>query len=458
VGCDAAQELTQAMVDYGVLIDSGEFSGLASQDAIRRMAEHAEAHAFGAKTVSYRLKDWGISRQRLWGTPIPIICCDRCGAVPVPEQDLPVLLPRVDRILLGGSPLAAVPEFVNATCPECGRAARRETDTMDTFVDSSWYFYRYTDPRVDSAPVSREVLRYWFPVDIYIGGIEHAVLHLIYMRFFGKVMRDLGLIEFDEPVTRLFTQGMVIKDGAKMSKSLGNVVEPDEIVREYGADSLRLFIQFAAPPDGDLEWSEQGLEGCFRFLNRVWRLVFRAQGKLAAADTQAPAQGDWSDREKALIRKLHQTIRKVGQDIERMRQNTAVAAIMELLNALQDAEEQGGVRTRALVEGLEKLTLLLRPFAPHFAEAVWERLGHTGALADVSWPEYDPELAREEEIEIVVQINGKVRGRFVAPVGLSDADMEALAMKDVKVGAALEGKSVRKVVIVPGKLVNIVAG
>ncbi len=442
-----------AFADYGVLINSGPFSGLSSTKAMEKMVELARQQGFGEKTVSYRLKDWGISRQRYWGTPIPIIYCDRCGTVPVPEKDLPVLLPKIDRILLGGSPLATVPGFVNTACPVCGGPARRETDTMDTFVDSSWYFYRYTSPQVDSGPIDNQVVRYWFPVDIYIGGVEHAILHLIYMRFFSKAMRDIGLCAMDEPVSALFTQGMVIKEGAKMSKSLGNVVEPDDIVREYGADALRLFIQFAAPPEGDLDWNEQGLEGCFRFLARLWRLAYRWLPKLA--DAGHPQTGE---RDKALRRKLHQTIRKVTHDLERFHQNTAIAAIMELLNAAYEAEDQGGVGPETMRETLENFCLLLHPFSPHFAEELWERLGNNRTLWDAAWPKYDPDLAREEMIEIPIQINGKIRSRFSAPPDVSSEEMEALALKDDKVRAALDGKRLVKVVVIPQRLVNVVVG
>ncbi len=454
----SAAELSKgAFVDYGVTMNSGPFSGLSSTEAMEKMVQLAQDRGIGEKTVSYRLKDWGISRQRYWGTPIPIIYCERCGTVPVPEKDLPVLLPKIDRILLGGSPLATVADFVTTNCPECGGPARRETDTMDTFVDSSWYFYRYTSPKVDSAPIDNNAVRYWFPVDIYIGGVEHAILHLIYMRFFSKAMRDIGLCAMDEPVTALFTQGMVIKEGAKMSKSLGNVVEPDEIVREYGADALRLFIQFAAPPEGDLDWNEQGLEGCFRFLARLWRLEHRWLPKMAE-EGHPEATASAAEREKALRRKLHQTIRKVTQDLERLHQNTAIAAIMELLNAAYEAEDQGGVGPEATREVLENTCLLLHPFAPHFAEELWETLGHTRTLWDAGWPQYDPDLAREETIEIPVQINGKIRSRFSAPPDVSKQDMEALALQDEKVRAALEGKRLIKVVVIPQRLVNVVVG
>jgi leucyl-tRNA synthetase len=454
----AADLSAGAFVDYGVLLNSGPFSGLKSEEALTRMGIHAEAEGFGKRTVTYRLKDWGISRQRYWGTPIPILYCERCGTVPVPEEDLPVLLPKIDSILLGGSPLATVPGFVEAACPECGGPARRETDTMDTFVDSSWYFYRYTSPTLQSGPLDESAARYWFPVDIYIGGVEHAILHLIYMRFFSKAMRDIGLPALDEPVTTLFTQGMVIKEGAKMSKSLGNVVEPDEIVRKYGADALRLFIQFAAPPDGDLDWNEQGLEGCFRFLARLWRLVCRLLPKVEGVVRTEGRPEYLTDPERALRRKLHQTIRKVTHDLERLHQNTAIAGIMELLNATCEADDQETVRPGVLREVLEDMIMLLYPFAPHFSEEVWEALGHHATLWNSRWPEYDAELAREETIEVVVQVNGKIRSRFVTAPDVSRQDMETLALQDEKVVAAVQGKRIIKTVVIPGRLVNVVVG
>ena len=333
---------------------------------------------------------------------------------------------------------------------------------MDTFVDSSWYFYRYTSPRLSDAPVNREVARYWFPVEMYIGGVEHAILHLIYMRFFTKIMRDLGLVEFDEPVRTLFTQGMVLKDGAKMSKSLGNVVSPDEIVRDYGADVLRLFIQFCAPPDGDLNWNHRGLEGCSRFLNRLWRLCYRALPSLKG--TGPGAEGSSSrlpsnhrgPRERALLRKVHQTVQRVTEDLERFHQNTAIAAIMELLNTLSEYVDGGKLDPATSREALKKITLLLSPFAPHFAEELWEILGHPHTLTFEAWPQFDPELAREEEIEIVAQVNGRVRSRLLVSAELGRQQMQELALQDEKIQPYLQGKEVRKVIVVPGKLVNIV--
>ena len=450
-------QLDQAFVEPGRVVDSGPFSGVPSELGQEKMVEFARAKGFGEPAVSYRLKDWGMSRQRYWGTPIPVVYCNRCGTVPVPESELPVVLPTMDRIAMEGSPLATVPEFVNTTCPSCDGKARRETDTMDTFVDSSWYFYRYADPKVDSVPFRKEAVRYWFTVEQYIGGVTHAVLHLIYMRFFTKVMRDLGLIDFSEPVKNLFTQGMVTQDGRVMSKSRGNVVAPDEMVRKYGADALRLFIQFAAPPDRDLDWNEQGLEGCFRFLNRLWRLVylFREQiREVGFSDTAGKAE--LSVRARALRRKLHQTIRKVSNDLERFHQNTAIAAVMELLNSVYDYVDKEKADAAFIKEVLETLILLLAPFAPHFAEEIWETLGHSEPILLDSWPQYDVELAREEKVEIVVQVNGKVRSRFFASPEISKKDMEANALNDEKVKSYLAGKPVQKIVSIPKRLVNIV--
>ena len=447
-------ELDQAFTEYGVLANSEAFSSLSSQAAQEKMVEFAQSQGFGEKCTTYRLRDWSVSRQRYWGTPIPMIRCPKCGVVPVPLEELPVVLPRIETTQLGRSPLANLPEFLDVSCPECQGEARRETDTMDTFVDSSWYFYRYTSAHYESAPIQDEAVDYWFPVDLYIGGVEHAILHLIYMRFFTKVMRDLGLVQFDEPVSRLFTQGMVLKDGSAMSKSRGNVVSPDEVVQEYGADALRLFVLFAAPPDRDLDWSDRGLEGCFRFLNRLWRMLGKVPGE---NDASAAGDQELNERGRALRRKSHQTIRKVTDDLERMHQNTAIAAIMELLNAVYeyvDREEQH--EGDLLREVLEAIALLLSPFAPHFCEEMWEGLGHAESITFTPWPTYDPEWAREEGIFVVVQVNGKVRSRFPASPGVSREEMQALALGDEKAKRYIEGKTIRKIIVVPGKLLNIV--
>ena len=465
-GDRAEIESGRVFSDYGRLVNSGSFSGLTSREAQEKMADFAQAEGIGEKSISYRLRDWGFSRQRYWGTPIPIIYCDSCGTQPVPEDQLPVLLPEMEVLNLGGSPLAKVPEFVQVDCPSCGGKARRETDTMDTFMDSSWYFYRYTDAQIESHAIRQTAVQYWFPVDIYIGGVEHAILHLIYMRFFTKVMRDLGLVALDEPVSALFTQGMVLKDGAKMSKSRGNVVAPDEIVSEYGADTLRLFIQFCAPPEGDLKWSHRGLEGSFRFLNRLWRMLFRFHRKLPSLTREAADASEavgsrgqeHQSEDRKLRRKLHQTTRKVTRDLERLHQNTAIAAIMELLNSVYeyvDATEPEP-DLALLREVLETMALLVAPFAPHFAEEMRSVLGHQTRLKFASWPGFDSELAREEEIEVVVQVNGKVRAKIVTAPGVSSDEMERLALGDERIESLIAGRKMIKLVVVPEKLVNIV--
>ncbi|HEY1263906.1 MAG TPA: leucine--tRNA ligase [Terriglobales bacterium] len=441
----------------GVLINSGEFTGLGCDEAIQKMAEHAQQNGFGKPTVTYRLKDWGISRQRYWGTPIPVVYCDKDGVVPVRETDLPVLLPENVKITLsGGSPLLDVPEFLNTKCPRCGGPARRETDTMDTFVDSSWYFYRYADAQNDKAPFDSKIAGYWFPIDQYIGGVEHAILHLIYSRFWTKFMRDLGMIKNDEPTERLFTQGMVIKDGAKMSKSLGNVVSPDDMVARYGADAARLYSLFAAPPDRDLDWQDTGIEGIQRFLGRVYRFVVRnAQSGHAERKTAVP--GNLSVEARQVQRKLHQTIKRVTDDFQgRWHFNTCIAATMELVNELHDAEGKG-IPAPLMAEAQRNLVLLLAPFAPYLAHELWELLGESSSLLRTLWPKYDPGLAKEEEIEIPVQINGKVRSHIVVPADTPGEMLEQLALADEKIKTLLAGKQVVKVVVVPGKLVNIVA-
>jgi leucyl-tRNA synthetase len=454
----------------GILVNSGEFTGLGCDDAIREMSAYAEKNGFGKATVTYRLKDWGISRQRYWGTPIPMLYCDKDGIVPVPEKDLPVILPEnVDITLTGGSPLGRVPEFVNAICPKCGGPARRETDTMDTFVDSSWYFYRYTDAHNDKAPFDSKTVAYWFPIDQYIGGVEHAILHLIYSRFWTKCMRDMKLIENDEPVRHLFTQGMVIKDGAKMSKSLGNVVSPDEMVARYGADAARLNSLFAAPPDRDLDWQDTGVEGMERFLGRVYRYVMR---HAKPQEPDWPSDGSWITESQPvapggrhLQRKLHQTIKRVSDDFRgRWHFNTCIAAIMELINELysNDSDNAGGdlsvwkIPIRFSAELQLKVVLLLAPFAPYLAHELWERLGEKSNLLKAPWPSYDAALAKEDQIEIPVQINGKLRSRIVVFADAPEQFILDCALADGKIKAAIAGKQIVKTIVVPGKLVNIV--
>jgi leucyl-tRNA synthetase len=455
----------EAYVEYGKLVNSGDYSNFSSTQAILRMTQDAEERGFGRLTVQYRLKDWGISRQRYWGTPIPVIYCDQCGVVPVAEEDLPVVLPSNVKLTgRGRSPLADVPEFVNTTCPKCSGGARRETDTMDTFVDSSWYFYRYTAPHISTAPVDKEVVKYWFPVDQYIGGIEHAILHLIYMRFFTKVMRDIGLVEFSEPVARLFTQGMVIKDGAKMSKSKGNVVDPTEMFAKYGADTVRLYMLFAAPPEKDLEWSDAGIEGAARFLAKVYRLVSKHADDLRgvqALSNDGDTQGQFTPEERGVLRKAHQTLRHVTEDMEgRWHFNTDVALCMELVNELAEAQgavEAGKVRPEVHKAVLELLVMMLSLFAPHIADELWERLGHAQPLLRVPWPAFDRELAAEDELEMPVQVNGKLRARIRVAVSAGEEEILARAQAEEKVVQHLTGKEIVKVVIVPQKLINIVA-
>jgi leucyl-tRNA synthetase len=447
--------------NYGMLINSGPYSGQACDAAIKKMAADAEQKGYGKASVTYRLKDWGISRQRYWGTPIPMLYCEKDGIVSVPEKDLPVVLPdKVEITLTGGSPLGRVPEFANATCPKCGGPARRETDTMDTFVDSSWYFYRYTDARNDRAPFDGKQAQYWFGergIDQYIGGVEHAILHLIYSRFWTKFMRDIGLITNDEPVERLFTQGMVIKGGAKMSKSLGNVVSPDDMVARYGADAARLYSLFAAPPDRDLDWQDSGIEGIQRFLGRVYRFVVRH----AQSDrTGSPDSVELTPEARTIQRKLHQTIKRVSDDFQgRWHFNTCIAAIMELVNVLYAAEDaivRGAVPASFLKETQRDLVLLLAPFAHYLAHELWEMLGEQGTLLRAPWPKYDAELAKEEELEIPVQVNGKLRGLVVVPADATEDFVVERALADEKVKAAIAGKHIVKKIYVPGKMVNLV--
>ena len=445
----------------GMLINSGPYGGLSCADAIKKMSAYAEQKGFGKATVTYRLKDWGISRQRYWGTPIPMLYCEKDGIVAVPEKDLPVLLPEnVDITLTGGSPLERVPGFVHATCPKCGGPARRETDTMDTFVDSSWYFYRYTDAHNDHAPFDSKQAQYWFGdkgIDQYIGGVEHAILHLIYSRFWTKFMRDLGLITNEEPVERLFTQGMVIKDGAKMSKSLGNIVSPDEMVARYGADAARLYSLFAAPPDRDLDWQDSGIEGIQRFLGRVYRFIVR-HAKLSV-ETHGASES-LTPEARAIQRKLHQTIKRVSDDFQgRWHFNTCISAIMELVNTLYGAEDaiaKHAVPAPFLAEVQRDLVLLLAPFAPYLAHELWEMLGQKENLLRAPWPKYDAELAKEEEIEIPVQISGKLRSRVTVPADATEEFVLDHALADEKVKAAIAGKQIVKKIYVPGKMVNLV--
>jgi leucyl-tRNA synthetase len=468
---------TEPFTEYGVSVNSGPYSGLETTAAIDKMASDAQAKGFGKKETIFRLRDWGISRQRYWGTPIPVIYCEKDGMVAVPDKDLPVLLPPNPKLTgEGESPLAATPEFVNVQCPKCGGPAKRETDTMDTFVDSSWYFYRYCDPHNASAPFDSAKVKYWFPIDQYIGGITHAILHLLYSRFWCKVMRDLGLIDHSEPIARLFTQGMVQKGGVAMSKSKGNVVGAEDMAEKYGADTGRLYTLFAAPPEKDLEWSEESIEGSWRFLNRVFRLIAKhapavsGTGIPACAPTStAPpesASSNVSTRltnltapEQSLLRKTHQTLRRVTQDFEtRWHFNSAIALIMELTNEIYAQEPlEENIRSEIRREVLEMLTLMLAPMTPHLAEELWEMLGHQEGLWTVAWPQFSEDLARENEVEIPIQVNGRLRGKVKVNAGATQDEVVALAKADPAVAAHLAGKQIKKQIFVPDKLVNLVA-
>jgi leucyl-tRNA synthetase len=504
---DQSAAMKEAFTEYGIVINSGDWSGKLSEDAIREMAEFARKQGFGEPAITYRLRDWGVSRQRFWGAPIPIIYCERDGVVPVPEKDLPVVLPeRAEFTGAGQSPLAGVAEFVNTRCPKCDGAARRETDTMDTFIDSSWYFFRYCDPHNSEAPFDREKVAYWTPVDQYIGGVEHAVMHLLYMRFWTKFMRDIGLVEFDEPVKRLMTQGMVvaetfyreeagqkcyfnpadvnvvrdergrvasatlISDGQpvtvgpfeKMSKSANNGVDPNEMIEAYGADATRLFSLFAAPVENDLRWQEAGIDGALRFLRRVYSMVFRWRDALRDAPKGAGDAGEFSDSARRLRHETHRTIARVTADFEGLRYNTAVAALMELSNVLGEfnASPESASRSDlfAVGEALESLVLMLAPFCPHVAEEMWEGLGHGGGIlrGGARWPEHEEALARKDELEIAVQVNGKLRGRVSVSAGATEDETRAAALADERVRAWTEGKQIVKTVVVPGRLVNVV--
>ena len=445
----------------GVLTNSGEYDGLSYAQALKRLQEVAVEGGFGEAKVTFRLKDWGVSRQRYWGTPIPMIHCETDGLVPVPDDQLPVLLPeQIEITQQGGSPLGRVPEFVDVICPKCGGPAKRETDTMDTFVDSSWYFYRYIDAKNSNAPFDSKIAAYWFPIDQYIGGVEHAILHLIYSRFWTKVMRDMGLVKNSEPAERLFTQGMVIKGGAKMSKSLGNVVSPDDMVARYGADATRMYTLFGGPPDRDLDWQDAGVEGISRFLSKVYRFVVRN------ARPEDPAwngnhDGKLSAEARKMQRKLHQTIQRITEDFSgRWHFNTSISALMELVNELHDYEtsaQRSGqpVALPLLADAQRRLVLMLAPFAPYLAHELWELLGESSELLRAPWPKYDPALAKEEEVEIGIQVNGKIRSRIVVAADAEDDHVRDLALADEKVKAAIDGKEIVKVLVVKGRLVNI---
>jgi leucyl-tRNA synthetase len=453
------QAMTEAFTAEGIMVNSGRFDGMRSSEAKELIADYLEKEQIGKKTVNFRLRDWGISRQRYWGNPIPVINCVSCGVVPVPEEDLPVILP-VDASFTGegGNPLARVESFVETVCPKCGQAARRETDTMDTFVESSWYFLRYCCPDFADGPLDKAKTKYWMSVDQYIGGIEHAVMHLLYARFFTKVLRDMGYCSVDEPFTNLLTQGMVIKDGAKMSKSKGNVVDPNALIERYGADTARLFSLFAAPPEKDLDWSDQGVDGSYRFLNRVWKMVYE---NLAIISQAPPLEVSTLDPDgKNLRRIVHKTIRKVTEDVEeRFHFNTAIAAVMELVNTIHSFPSKNNpIHAAVMREAIESVVTLLAPFVPHFSEELWAALGHDSGLEATGWPIFDSAAIVDEELLVVVQVNGKLRAKIVVDATASEKNVSDLAFADEKVAAHLAGKSVRKVVYVPGKLLNIVVG
>ncbi|MBW2466747.1 MAG: leucine--tRNA ligase [Deltaproteobacteria bacterium] len=454
-----AANMTAAFEEPGILSQSDQFSGLDSEDGKKAITAFAEEKGIGSGKTTYRLRDWGISRQRYWGAPIPMLHCSKCGMQPVPEKDLPVLLPvdaKPDKS--GRSPLHSLESFYNTKCPACGGEAKRETDTMDTFVESSWYFARYACPDYTDDALDRQKVDYWLPVDQYIGGVEHAILHLLYARFFTKVLRDLDYISGHEPFENLLTQGMVIKDGAKMSKSKGNVVDPSELIEKYGADTVRLFSLFAAPPERDLEWSDQGVEGASRFLNRVFRFILNNKESLSGHSEPIP--GNLNEKSRALHRKTHQTIRKVTQDLENeFHFNTAISAIMELVNlmlSLVSDESEHDITLPVIKEAVDTTLLLLYPMTPHFCSELWEVIGHDEYLEDQPWPSFDRESAKEEEITVVIQVNGKVRSRLLVAPDVEDEKLQQLALEDDKVQKFVAGKPIRKVIIVPRKLVNVV--
>jgi leucyl-tRNA synthetase len=492
-----AEQLEAADESWSTTVNTGQWSGLSSQEANRLMTEYSEAHGFGRGAITYKLRDWGISRQRYWGTPVPMIHCGRDGTVPVPDDQLPVVLPKgVNLKVEGGSPLDHVPDYVNVTCPKCGDSAKRDTDTMDTFVDSTWYYFRYCDPHNDQMPFDPEKVAYWIPVDQYIGGIEHAVLHLIYTRYWCKVMRDLGLVKFDEPVKRLLTQGMVNKETyycpqhewlfpeqvtdektclmcgsevvtgrvEKMSKSRKNAVDPIEMINIHGADALRMFVLFAGPPEKDKEWSDTGFEGASRYLQRVWRIAHKWQKRVLEAEGSSINQTELRDYQRKLRRRTHQIIRSITENFEeRLHLNTCISSLMELTNeihAFDQAVDKNGDLSDPDVEvareALEALIRMLAPFVPHISEELWESFGHSESLSRTQWPEFSDELAREEEIEVAVQVNGKLRSRIFASADASDEDLREAALADEKVKAAIAGHDIAKVIVIPKKLVNVV--
>jgi len=458
---------TEAYEEEGILVNSGQFTGLRSDIARQQIVRFVEEKGIGKATVNFKLRDWGISRQRYWGTPIPIIYCDKCGIVPVPEKDLPIILPEDVKVTgKGGSPLLESETFLNTKCPKCDGKARRETDTMDTFVDSSWYFIRYCFKKGD-IDLNSELrtpdceLKYWMPVDQYIGGVEHAVLHLLYSRFFTRVLRDIGILNISEPFQNLLTQGMVIKDGAKMSKSKGNVVDPNYLIEKYGADTSRLFSLFAAPPEKDLEWSDKGVEGANRFLNRLWGVVYKNSDKLQVTSYKFIKNNSsaLADNASRLFRKTHQTIKKVTTDIEREYHfNTAIAGLMELMNEITSFESKSDEDRAMFRFAIERMLLLLCPFSPHIAEQLWEALGNKPSIFEQKWPDWDEEAAKEEKLELVIQINGKLRSKIMITPGIPDDEIKGMALEEQKIRELIGTRAIKKIIVVKGKLVNIVIG
>lgn len=447
-------DILEVIDEDNKMINSDEFNGMDVDNAFSKIVEKIEKEGFGKSTVNYRLRDWLLSRQRYWGCPIPVVYCDECGIVPEKQENLPILLPTdVEFTGKGESPLTTSKTFMNTNCPNCGKSAKREVDTMDTFVDSSWYFLRYIDPKNTEQPFNKESVNNWMPVDQYIGGVEHAILHLLYARFFVKAFNKMGMLDFKEPFKNLLTQGMVLKDGAKMSKSKGNVVAPSEIIKEYGVDTARLFVLFAAPPERDLEWSDQGVEGCFRFLNRVYRLVYEL-ADIAKSDLSLE---ELSKEDKAMRYTINNTLKKVTEDLnEKFGFNTAISSLMELINEMYKYKELDNRNEAVIKEGIETIVTILSPFAPHIGEELWTIIGKSGSIFDISWPKYDDSALVKDEVEIVVQINGKVRGKLSVATNISREDMEKLAIEDEKIKSLVEGKNIVKVIAVPKKLVNIV--
>jgi leucyl-tRNA synthetase len=452
---DAAR-MKEAYVGEGIMANSGSFNGLASQIAMEKIADYFEKERFGRRATQYKLRDWLISRQRYWGAPIPIIYCGNCGTLAIPEKDLPVLLPEdVEFRPTGESPLKLAKDFVNTKCPKCRGAAVRETDTMDTFVDSSWYYLRYISPKLDERPFDTKLVNKWLPVDQYIGGVEHAILHLLYSRFITKFLHDIGAVGFDEPFRNLFTQGMIIKDGAKMSKSKGNVVSPDDLIKEYGADTVRLYTLFIGPPEKDAEWSDRGVEGAYRFLGRVWRMVEKAQSSKLKAQSKRTTNNERRTTE--LRSKTHQTIKKVTEDLDGgFHFNTAISATMELVNEIYDFLADPAMEKEPLAEAVEAVVILLSPFVPHISEELWHKLRRNGSVFRSPWPSYDAKALVKDVVTIVIQVNGKLRSRLDIPSDIDNDKLRALVLSDVKVKKFTEGKAIRDFIVVPKRLVNIV--